>query len=119
MSFAGIFVPLILAADAPPGGQMQQDPRAGMLQLVGWMVIMVIVVWVMSGSQRKKAKQHAELLKTLKSGDKVVTSGGILGVVITVKDKSVTVRSGDTKLELLKSAVSEITERAGATAAAS
>jgi len=87
-----------------------------MLQLVGWMVIMVIVVWVMSGSQRKRAKQHTEMLKTLKSGDKVVTSGGILGVVITVKDKSVTVRSGDTKLELLKSAVSEITERAGATA---
>ena len=116
MSFAGIFVPLILAADTPQGGPVQQDPRAGMLQLVGWMVILVIVVWVMSGSQRKRAKQHAELLKTLKSGDKVVTSGGILGVVITVKDKSVTVRSGDTKLELLKSAVSEITERAGATA---
>jgi preprotein translocase subunit YajC len=116
MSFAGIFAPLILAADTVQGTPTQQDPRAGMLQLVGWMVIMVIVVWVMSGSQRKRAKQHAELLKTLKSGDKVVTSGGILGVIITVKDKSVTVRSGDTKLELLKSAVSEITERAGATA---
>ena len=117
MSFAGIFASLILAADTPSGVPTQQDPRAGMLQLVGWMVIMVIVVWVMSGSQRKKAKEHAELLKTLKSGDKVVTSGGILGVVITVKDKSVTVRSGDTKFEMLKSAVSEITERAGAAAA--
>jgi preprotein translocase subunit YajC len=114
MSFAGIFAPSILAADAV-APQTVQDPRAGMLQLVGWMVIMVVVVWMMSGSQRKKAKQHAELLKTLKSGDKVVTSSGILGVVITVKDKSVTVRSADTKLELLKSAVSEITERAGAT----
>src|ERR1051325_7077405 len=110
MSFTGIFASLILAADAPQGGPTQQDPRAGTLQLVGWMVIMVIVVWVMSGSQRKKAKQHAELLKTLKSGDKVVTSGGILGVVITVKDKSVTVRSGDTKLELLKSADRTVTD---------
>ena len=119
MSFTGIFASLILAADAPQGGPTQQDPRAGMLQLVGWMVIMVVVVWLMSGTQRKKAKQHAELLKTLKSGDKVITSGGILGVVLTVKDRSVTVRSGDTKLELLKSAVSEITERAGAPASAS
>ena len=116
MSFAGIFASLMLAADAPTGGQMQQDPRAGMLQMVGWMVIMVVVIFIMTGSQRKKAKEHSELLKTLKSGDKVVTSGGILGVVITVKDKSVTVRSGDTKLELLKSAVSEITERSGAAA---
>jgi preprotein translocase subunit YajC len=116
MSFSGIFASLMLAADAPSGGQMQQDPRAGMLQLVGWMVIMVIVVFLMTGSQRKKQKEHAELLKTLKSGDKVVTSSGILGVVLTVKDKSLTLRSGDTKLELLKSAVSEITERAGASA---
>jgi preprotein translocase subunit YajC len=116
MSFAGILASLMLAADAPSGGQTQQDPRASGLMMIGWMVIMVIVVFLMGGSQRKKAKQHAELLKTLKSGDKVVTSGGILGVVLTVKDKSVTVRSGDTKLELLKSAVAEITERTGATA---
>jgi|SRR3954465_15917852 len=116
MSFAGIFASLILAADTPSGGQMQADPRANGLTMIGMMVLMVGAVWVMSGSQRKKAKQHAELLKTLKSGDKVVTSGGILGVVLTVKDKSVTVRSGDTKLELLKSAVSEITERTGASA---
>ena len=116
MSFAGNFAPLILAADAATGGQTQPDPRAGTATFIGWMVIMVVIVWVMSGSQRKKAKQHADMLKNLKSGDKVVTSGGILGVVLTVKDKSVTVRSGDTKLELLKSAVSEITERAGASA---
>ena len=116
MSFAGIFASLILAADTPSGAPMQQDPRASGLTMIGMMVLMVIAVWVMSGSQRKKAKEHAELLKTLKSGDKVVTSGGILGVIITVKEKSVTVRSGDTKLELLKSAVSEITERSGAAA---
>jgi preprotein translocase subunit YajC len=116
MSFAGIFSSLILAADAPPAPQTVQDPRAGMLQLGGWLAIMVVVMVVMSRSQGKKAREHAELLKTLKSGDRVVTSGGILGVVLTVKDKSVTVRSGDTKLELLKSAVSEITEKAGASA---
>jgi preprotein translocase subunit YajC len=35
----------------------------------------------------------------------------VLGVVITVKDKSVSIRSADTKLEVLKSAVSEILEK--------
>ena len=106
----------MLAADAPSGTPMQQDPRAGTLTLLGYGAILVFVMFWMSRSQSKKAREHTELLKTLKSGDKVVTSGGILGVVITVKDKSVTVRSGDTKFELLKSAVSEITERAGASA---
>ena len=42
-----------------------------------------------------------------------MTASGIIGVVISVKDKTVSIRSSDAKLEILKSAVSEITERAG------
>ena len=65
--------------------------------------------------QQKKAKEHATLLKSIRSGDRIVTSGGVVGVVITVKEKTVTLRSADTKLEVLKSAVSEVSERGGET----
>ena len=50
-------------------------------------------------------------MKSIKAGDKVTTSSGIIGIVVTVKDRSVSIRSADTKLEVLKSAISEITER--------
>jgi preprotein translocase subunit YajC len=73
----------------------------------------VIFYFLLIRPQRTRAKQQAELLKALKSGDKIVTASGIIGVVISVKDKSVSIRSSDAKLEILKSAVSEITERAG------
>jgi preprotein translocase subunit YajC len=63
--------------------------------------------------QRLRAKQQDSLLKGLKSNDRVVTSSGIVGIVISVKDKSVTLRSADSKLEVLKSAVTEITEKSG------
>jgi preprotein translocase subunit YajC len=63
--------------------------------------------------QSKRAKQQANLLKALKAGDKVVTSSGLVGVVIAVKERTVSLRSADAKLEILKSAVTEITERAG------
>lgn len=53
------------------------------------------------------------MLKKLKSGDKVLCSGGIIGTVVTVKEKTVTVRTADAKIELLKSAVSEIIESGG------
>ena len=73
----------------------------------------MVVMWLlMIRPQQKKAKEHAALLKTLKSGDKVVTSGGIMGVVVSVKDRTVALRSADTKMEVLKSAVTEIVERA-------
>ena len=63
--------------------------------------------------QQRKAKEHDSLMKTLRSGDKIVTSSGIVGIVVSVKDKTVAIRSADTKLEILKSAVTEITERSG------
>ncbi len=89
-----------------------QDPRAGMAQTLGLMLFMgVMMYFLMFRPQQKKAREHAELLKTIKNGDKVVTSAGILGTIIGIKDKSVSIRSADTKLEVLKSSISDITER--------
>ena len=63
--------------------------------------------------QQRRQKQHDQLMKSLRAGDRITTSSGIIGTVVTVKDKSVSIRSADTKLEVLKSAISEITEREG------
>ena len=46
----------------------------------------------------------------------MLTSGGIIGVVVTVKERSVTIRSADAKFEVAKSAVTDITERSGESA---
>lgn len=58
--------------------------------------------------QQKRQKAHDALMKGIKAGDRITTSGGIIGVVVTVKERTVSIRSADTKLEILKSAVSEI-----------
>jgi preprotein translocase subunit YajC len=82
--------------------------------MLGTLVFFFVVMYfLMIRPQQKKAKEHAKLLKSLKAGDKVVTNGGILAVVVTVKERTVTIRSADTKLEVLKSAVTEVVERAG------
>lgn len=93
---------------------MQPNPTGQMLQSVGMLVIMMVIFYfLLIRPQSKKAKEHEELLKTLKSGDKVLTNGGVVGVVVTLKDKTVTIRSADSKFEVLKSAISEVTERGG------
>lgn len=93
--------------------QTTPDPRAGTLQLVGMMAIMGLMFYfAIWRPQQKKAKEHDALMKSLKPGDKVVTSSGICGVVVGLRDKTVSLRSADAKLEVLKSAVTEITERA-------
>jgi len=100
-----------LLAQAAPGGQPGQAPPPW-VNIVPLVLIVVVFYFLLIRPQQKKAKEHEKLLKTLRPKDKVVTSGGVMGIVVSVQEKSVTIRSADTKLEVLKSAVSEITERA-------
>lgn len=101
-----------LLAFAPPAqpGHEAQPAWVGMVPLI---LLIVVFYFILIRPQQKKAKEHAQLLKTIKPGDRVLTSGGIVGVVITVKDKTLSMRSGDSKFEIAKSAVTEITGRSG------
>ena len=102
----------LLAMGTPPG--TTPDPRAQNLTLVVTMLVMgVMFYFLLIRPQQKRAKDQAQLLKNIKPGDRVVTASGIVGIIITVKEKTVTLRSADTKLEVTKSAVAEITERGG------
>ena len=96
---------------APPPGT-QPNPTGQMFQMLGMVVFFIVVMYfIMIRPQQKKAREHDQLLKSLKPKDKIVTSGGVVGIVVSVGERSVTIRSADTKLEVLKSAVTEITER--------
>ena len=74
-------------------------------------LMFVIFYFVLIRPQQKKAKEQREMLKTVKSGDKIVTSSGIIATVITVKEDSVSIRSADAKFEITKGAIAEIRER--------
>lgn len=92
------------------------NPTGEMIKMVGMIALFGVMMYLlMIRPQQKKAKEHDTLLKGLRAGDKVVTTSGILGVVLSIKDKSVSLRSADTKLEVLKSAIAEVTERDTAT----
>jgi preprotein translocase subunit YajC len=104
---------VFLALGAPPQpGQAAPPPWTSLVMLIP---ILIIFYVVMIRGPQKKAKEHAEMLKTVRPGDKIITSGGIVAVVITVKDKTLNVRSADAKFEITKSAIAEITERGGDT----
>ena len=95
----------------PPQPGQQQPPFWTSLVPLG--LLIVVFYFALIRPQQKKQKAHAQLLKTARPGDKIVTTGGIVGVIVSVKDKTISVRSADSKFEITKSAVAEITERAG------
>src|SRR4030095_2705089 len=112
MNGLGLIAMLAFAPSPQPG--TAPNPTGQLLTQLGMFAILGLMFYMlMIRPQQKKAKDHATLLSTLRAGDKVVTSSGIVGTVVGVKEKSVSIRSADTKLEILKSAVTEVTASAG------
>ncbi|MGC9943743.1 MAG: preprotein translocase subunit YajC [Verrucomicrobiota bacterium] len=109
-----------LALSAPPagaqGGQAQSSPFGLVVPMV---LICVVMYFMMIRPQSQRAKQQKKMLETLKSGDKVSTVAGIVGVVITVKDTTVSLRSADAKMEVTKESITQIIESANSTPTAS
>ena len=98
----------------PQSGQQQGSPLVTFVPLI---LLFVIFYFILIRPQQKKAKEQAEMLKTVKSGDKIVTSSGIIATVVTVKEDSVSIRSADSKFEITKGAIAEIRERSGESSA--
>ena len=86
------------------GGQpvSGKDTLVQMLCMFGPLfAIMYVLILRPQSQQRKKLDA---MVKALKPGDKVIAAG-IIGTVVTVKERSVTLRSGDSKIEVSKAAV--------------
>ena len=97
-------LPLAQAA-APSGGLSQFLPI--ILLFVGFWFLVI-------APQRKRQKAHDQMLSELKTGDEIVTSGGIYGTITNVKDDRFVLRVADnTKIELGKSFVASKVEAKG------
>jgi preprotein translocase subunit YajC len=72
----------------------QAAPGAGgpgpLMTVFPFILIFVIMYFMVIRPQQKKAKQHQEMLAKLKKNDEVMTSGGIYGKVMDLKDTVVT-----------------------------
>ena len=72
---------------------------------------------VMLPAQRRQKREAAAKLAAMRVGAKVVTTGGIVGRIITIKDgeDEVVIKSDDTKLRVLKTAIASVTDDTAAT----
>ena len=100
----------ILAFAAPPSTGQSGPPQNPVMAFLPMILLVVVFYFILIRPQQKRAKEQRKLLEALKSGDEVVTASGIVGTVITVKDKTATLRSGDAKLEVTKGSITEIIE---------
>ena len=86
-----------------------QGGLGGFAGLMPFLLIIIIFYFLLIRPQQKRQKQLQETISALRIGDRVVTTGGILGVITTVRDSSFIIRSADkTMIEIARSAIADI-----------
>jgi preprotein translocase subunit YajC len=103
----------LLALGAPPPAGTEQNPKAQMLNMVLMFGAMgVMFYFLLIRPQSKQRKDQENLLANIKSGDEVLTSGGIYGIVTNVKDKEIMLKIADNvKIRVAKSAIATVVKK--------
>jgi preprotein translocase subunit YajC len=75
------------------------------------LLLIPVLYLVMIRPQQKRQKQWQQMLGSLKAGDRVTTSGGIRGIILSIKDDVMIIRVApdNLKLEIAKNAIASVT----------
>lgn len=88
-----------------------QGGMGGLAQFVPIILVIGVFYFLLIRPQQKRQKQLQETISNLKIGDRVVTTGGIVGIITAVRDTSFYIRSADKSiLEIARTAIAGIDE---------
>ncbi len=81
-----------------------------LVSLLPFVLIFVIMYFMILRPQQKRAKQHQEMVKNLRRGDTVITSGGLIGKVTkVVDDEQIEIEIGeDIRIRQMRQMVTEV-----------
>jgi preprotein translocase subunit YajC len=90
-------------ATTQAAGQAAPSPLVSLMPII---LIFVIFYFLLIRPQKKAQDEHKKMVSSLKKHDEVITSGGIHGTIVNVKEQSVVLKVDDNvKMEVQKSAV--------------
>ena len=102
-----MFLPLLLA-QSPSASGVSPNPIVAMLPML---MMMLVLYLLLIQPQRKRQRQLEKMVENVKKGDKVVAAGGLIGTVLAPPNKEgiIVLKIGqDTKVEVLKSSISQV-----------
>jgi preprotein translocase subunit YajC len=83
----------VYAAAQGAGGAPEASPMWSFI--VPMLFMVVIFYFLLIRPQQKKSKEHKALLDNLKKGDRIITSGGLIGTIVNLDDQIVNVEIAD------------------------
>ena len=100
---------MITLAQAASGGGGGGNPLGFLPMMV---ILLAIMYFMMIRPQRRREAERKKMLENVKSGDKVLFSGGIIGTVANVKEHTLVIKIADkVKIEAARGAVSKVLDK--------
>jgi len=93
----------------------QQPQGANLFIFISQFVLIIgIFYFILIRPQKQEQRKRQEMLSKVAKNDEVVTSGGIHGTIVGLKDKTVTLRVDENvKIEIERSAIAEVVKKQG------
>jgi preprotein translocase subunit YajC len=86
-----------------------QGGLGGLAQLLPIFLIIAVFYFLLIRPQQRRQKQLQETIASLKTGDRVITTGGVIGVITMVRETTFLIRSADkTILEIARTSIADI-----------
>jgi preprotein translocase subunit YajC len=107
---AGLLIVVLIFASscvAPTEGAETTSSSTSTWYMIGFLVIIfALFYFVMIRPQRKRQKEHEQMMRELQKGDKVVTAGGIFGTIDSLSEDSIVIKvEGGTTLRVARGSV--------------
>jgi preprotein translocase subunit YajC len=96
-----VLTTFLLAAVLPPG----------VIQFLPFILIIVVFYFLLIRPNQKKQQNWQQMLGSLKPGDRITTTGGMRGTILSIKDDTIQLRvpPDNIKIEVVKSAIASVT----------
>ena len=95
-----------MAPRAQQQGAGQADAVTYLVQFAPLILIFIVFYLLLIRPQQKKQRAVQEMISNLKKGNKIITTGGMYGTVVDIKEKTIMLKIDNIKVEFLRSAVS-------------
>ena len=101
--------PVLPAGSNSPGGAGAPSQPGGLMAFAPFILMFAVLYFLVLRPQQKKMKEQQSMLSSLKHGDEVVTTSGLLGKVTGITDKVVTLEvADDVRVKMMKSQVTQV-----------
>ncbi|MGH7362933.1 MAG: preprotein translocase subunit YajC [Candidatus Methylomirabilales bacterium] len=96
----------MLAPTLAYAGALGDGGAGGYQALIPLLLMFAVFYFILIRPQQQKQKKHREVLQNLKTGDQVITSGGLYGTIVAIDEQKITLRIADNvKVEVGRSFV--------------